>query len=41
MTVVAAFPIMLLGMLVPVTDVQVSPLLRLYSITVETPVIEF
>jgi hypothetical protein len=40
-TVVAAFPIALLGMLVPLTDVQVSPLLRLNSIAFDTPVIAF
>jgi hypothetical protein len=39
MTVVAALPNMVLGILVPETDSQDVPLLRLYSIADETPVI--
>ena len=40
-TVVAALPIMLRVMAVPLTVVHVVPLFRLYSIVFETPVIAF
>ena len=41
MTIVAEFPNTLRGMLESLTDVQLVPLFRLYSIVVETPVIMF
>ena len=41
MTVVAAFPNTLRGIVVDATVVQEVPLLRLYSIAVDTPVITF
>ena len=40
-TVIEALPIALRGILDPVTDVQVVPPLRLYSIELDTPVIAF